>query len=852
MDSIQSQIRAKSFVTELNESSMIYEVKRTRAVFDDSLAIPGTDRRGGWRCPPGTRYGGQITDRFGRNCGWGVSRRLANEISDLGERLENIGDRRRGRRAARAERAAARVRRPGLVERAAGNVARALDTDGTADSPKPSRTRRGAGRIEKPRRANLRDSELRRMEREIENPGAPRTGDVENPPTRRPRPPAPAARRRPATQQVAREKPKPEVDAPEAPAPAKKAPAKKAAAKKKAVKKKAPAKKAPARRVTSAAGGNDEPPKMSAKPQAAAKQPAVKVGDEGLSEENLRNLVGMNAGAFDVYNADIQAINDGIDNDMNAWREGNIPELQAMVDRQDDYVNGMKQDLQRAVDKLRADGPNADEKELQRLQDVLVRENKNYAVGIHRRNALKNRLSELRGNKEPQPEAAPRQIPQRDALGMGGFRRNDIVNAKQKYEDVYGKREINQINSIREIDAHMAEIVDSQREINQYIFNLNNVENGDNAVVNFPDGDMSVSEIRRNLEQAQVALAEAFSLSQERKAQLMNNPDAPEVPELPQVDVLDKPEKAVDILDGDKEALADVKKRIADVIDVNKKGLADYLNKVYGANNKPWKDMTREKLIDLKEKAMNGDDAAKQELFAWGRNMFEHKLIEGKNGKNYSIEAKRFSFDRGNLVMVGEIYYLAPNGNKILIGNTTRSVYMNNASPDNWFAENNYMKIDVAEHKAAGIQSVYNQHSFMYLKAAGFKKVYLGAAWDGKYVWGRVGFRQQIDRSAVNMFRGEINKFKDGRPSLIKNENEARRINALMEQLNAWYEIPAGQRPDLQPVRHMDFVYALDIPNGRGKKTRQSELRDWFIAHIPINAAYYYFDENGVTEDPRD
>ena len=222
MDSIQSQIRAKSFVTELNESSMIYEVKRTRAVFDDSLAIPGTNRRGGWRCPPGTRYGGQITDRFGRNCGWGVSRRLANEISDLGERLENIGDRRRSRRAARAERAAGRVRKPGLVERAAGNVARALDTNETVDAPKPSRARRGAGRIEKPRRGNLRDSELRRMDREIDNPGAPRTGDIENPPARRPRPPAPAARRRPAAQQVAREKPKPEVvDAPEAPAPAK-------------------------------------------------------------------------------------------------------------------------------------------------------------------------------------------------------------------------------------------------------------------------------------------------------------------------------------------------------------------------------------------------------------------------------------------------------------------------------------------------------------------------------------------------------------------------------------------------------------------------------------------------------
>jgi hypothetical protein len=78
-----STYRAKSFISERDTSSIAYEVKRTRAVFDDSLAIPGTNRRGGWRCPPGTRYGGQITDRFGRNCGWGVSRRLANEISEV-------------------------------------------------------------------------------------------------------------------------------------------------------------------------------------------------------------------------------------------------------------------------------------------------------------------------------------------------------------------------------------------------------------------------------------------------------------------------------------------------------------------------------------------------------------------------------------------------------------------------------------------------------------------------------------------------------------------------------------------------------------------------------------------------
>ena len=95
------QYKAACFVSDQTKTTFNYEVKRVRAMWDPSLSIPGTDRRGGWRCPVGTRYGGQITDRFGRNCGWGVARRIANAITNVGDRLENIDDRRRGRRVER-------------------------------------------------------------------------------------------------------------------------------------------------------------------------------------------------------------------------------------------------------------------------------------------------------------------------------------------------------------------------------------------------------------------------------------------------------------------------------------------------------------------------------------------------------------------------------------------------------------------------------------------------------------------------------------------------------------------------------------------------------------------------------
>lgn len=247
--------KAKSFLTERNTSSIAYEVKGVRAIWDPGLSIPGTDRRGGWRCPVGTRYGGQITDRFGRSCGWGVARRIANQISDIGQRLENVDDARRGRRIARRERRIlARLnpqdRGAGRLERGLRGVAERLE-GGDAPSPRGARRRTVVARtpsIDTPeapreltpepvrparparRRAparpqgggNLRESEQRRMEREIEQPGAPRTGEA---PARRRRRAVTEATRKPRAprrqqEQAAQPEAEPRVVTPRRPRPA--------------------------------------------------------------------------------------------------------------------------------------------------------------------------------------------------------------------------------------------------------------------------------------------------------------------------------------------------------------------------------------------------------------------------------------------------------------------------------------------------------------------------------------------------------------------------------------------------------------------------------------------------------
>ena len=123
--------KAATFISEQQKTTFNYEVKRVRALWDPSLSIPGTNRRGGWRCPVGTRYGGQITDRFGRSCGWGVARRIANQIADIGERLEQRDDdkrkRRLDRRNAQMIRRLGGVAEPGRVEGGLRNIADRLE-----------------------------------------------------------------------------------------------------------------------------------------------------------------------------------------------------------------------------------------------------------------------------------------------------------------------------------------------------------------------------------------------------------------------------------------------------------------------------------------------------------------------------------------------------------------------------------------------------------------------------------------------------------------------------------------------------------------------------------------------------
>lgn len=1121
-----SDYKIKSFVSDRNKSSMTYEVKRTRAVWDDSLSIPGTDRRGGWRCPPGTRYGGQITDRFGRNCGWGVARRLVNELGDLGQRLENIDDRRRERRGQRA--VGRRNVQPGLVERAAGRVARALESDGDATPTPPRGRERRERQGQVRRRPNLRESEQRRMDREIEQPGAPRTDErrpargrrrgnlreseqrrmdreIEQPGAertapgggapRRPRPVAPRARRREATADVGRDKPDVPVPQPDAA---------KRPAKKKVAKKKAPAKKASARRAdTPDVAKPEAKPKLSpAKPAEAEPRRVNAQGIEGLvtprdvaedsriiggdfdgaaeridgidannemvgdaeeMERQLRDIVArldkfpqdapfavpdgfggtklmkvadfrrnVNAAADawgrfakrrnkarnrrnkpqrvdmrDIADNSLQIPGDfdraaeRIDAMKNGWGVEDPIEvangLDVMVERLNRYpadavievpdadmpegvkdvrVGDLRENMKQAaaawrrykkrqpgaagnenannandlarLREINFDVDNAIDVAAQIMEDALGPQpflDKAFLRNAEKQNREQNRdyLERVRKIAANNPELAQRLIGEaiqalrqnmdgRDASLRDQFRvvanerdeQTRLEVARRAMLDmVYFNAQKNQLNDMQNLLAEIrkpnranskprnadappplfmkkdeflefvrVEGVPTPVVITQeldrfdqvYVRHVRQIENPAGLDVDDIDRyiDRALRQKNRSIGERDAAVKKVEEL---RLRLLEDKEDAAArrrywdaVNELAKQNYLvryydgvakayqKKREQAAKELEElgnesasvilqNENAVNEARNRVASALKKQQGVLAAYLDARYGKDNKPWLDMTPEKLQDIKRRAVAGDAQARVELLAWAKSMYEHQSIMGTNGKKYQIVMDEVQNIRpnGDIRLVGNIYHIDEIGRRTRIGGTEREIHIGADDPSEWYVKNAFLKIEKAGHKKAGIATTYNQHAYMWAYAAGIKKAKVGTAWDGPYVWARAGFRADLGGTQVRNMEEQLKLFRNGNlTGLIKNEAEAMRIAALIREWRLYQRIPRDERPATPPVGHIEFIYALDIPTGRGKITRQNEMKEWFIRNMGLNQGVFNFEANGITKDPRD
>jgi hypothetical protein len=1029
-----ADFKAKSFLTERNTSTMAYEVKAVRALWDPSLSIPGTNRRGGWRCPTGTRYGGQITDRFGRSCGWGVARRIANQISDIGQRLENVDDARRGRRIARRERRILARLNPdgagaGRIEQGLRGVAERLD-GGDAPNPRGARRRTVVARppsvdapdtprvlaparndrnllaaeplnvleemrdelenatggrdsddykrvmaelkrrnaVARParrRRApNLRESEQRRMEREIDQPGAPRTGEAPARPARergnllaaeplnileemrdelenttdgrdsddykrviaelkRRNAPARPARRRRAVQprgegnlrESEQRRMDREIEQPGAPRTGE-APARR---RRRAVVEATKKPKAPKQQEENAVEKPIVEPKI-VKPRRPRKNPEGDIGamldaeseqrrvprpvprgqsdNAARSEEVRANRARKAARKVDLN----QALND--DNFQDYVVRDVIPNDRIMI--VNDPANFPQTPVKKRDKRDEASAKiTASNARLERLQQAIERgeisdndfiERNGEKINIAR---VKTYIKDFRdswqeildANKDdviaPAPKIDPIDAP------FNAPTRRDIRDVPDELKHVAPKMGAAKFK--KEDEDLIEEVLLQMRDpkllgqlglaADQALFNQN--EGRQLAVRNFqkelsrvadllranPNADVSalVSEAKRKyigyvrpqggVAGARTRLAELETqLSAEFR--LMRSPlgNTPEVKEFNRVETMKKiaqlqsdigkyeghiqliealgPEirKASerrkqgfvfnpDATNIPKPLPEDVAKKINDqvneAIERRQGKLAKYLKQRHPNGGAPYEDMTPAKWgrLTAPEKA------------EYLKQAYSHQRIEGKNGKLYRATAT-VSPQNGFQVQV-QFDEINANGEVIRakIATSSRSV-----SVSQGIVSQNSMFVTSKIDRGADIQTIYNQHAFLYLKQIGVTKANVNAADDGQYVWARVGFKRNygLNNSDLQVLQSPLKFYEDfGAGGLINNDAEYARIKSILAQARG------GKQ-----YQHQDIIFALDDPTGDREKMEY--VKQWFKANLGFGGGTLSFAEQKI------
>lgn len=127
--------KTKAFNLDRQLSSLATEVKGVRAVWDPDAR----NGIGAWRCPDDTPAGGQFTNRVGKGCTWGATRRLgrglvaaagssSSRLAKLGETLEERGERRSTEaREAAADKSRRRIERRILLGARARDFGESVD-----------------------------------------------------------------------------------------------------------------------------------------------------------------------------------------------------------------------------------------------------------------------------------------------------------------------------------------------------------------------------------------------------------------------------------------------------------------------------------------------------------------------------------------------------------------------------------------------------------------------------------------------------------------------------------------------------------------------------------------------------
>lgn len=902
--------KANAFMIEQHKTTFNYEVKRVRAMWDPTLSIPGTNRRGGWRCPTGTRYGGQITDRFGRNCGWGVARRLANAITNIGERLESVDDRRRGRRVNRRnEQMAARLRgdaQPGRIERGLRGVAERLEAEQTPETPQAPRRpqpqrRRGqnarrvtptevevvpaAPQRRRPRRGadtealadrrdeGLRESERRRVRREIEQPGAMRT--EENAPPQAPARPRRQRRVQASEQRAERtatQRPKPDAQ-PDAGAQPKK-----------------PVRRVRKQPLLAPIGENGAGANVTRLREFARDLPIT-------DEARARLIEKINRDEMDLVRLD-----EIIPDQVADYTPNQIAMVTQQIDRRERGMQSAKDSreallrrLNEVLNELDREDNDFRRNQVAILAEQIVTSNLEYerdrmwADNLKRR---RNRLVEQRDREKenarnapaknrapepvaPQPEAQPEppaqrvEAPQQDNANVfveratRGVVRLDIK--KELADGVQAKINAEQNPMVRaklQDRWDLVRVQADQRLVAHELMNWRTI-----VSQRSPISDSAQMNIRRRAsliafrdkQDAENQLAAQRNLLEQKLGAndvlvaLNNSNEYDEIQKL-MINVVsldnalknwDSDSAMFERVNGAKpnyfdpnaegaqqkrEALGDlgekIKNEISDAVNKRQGILGKYVESRYGKNGGAWREMTPERWNTLPE----------AEKIQYIKDAYSHDKIVGTNGKLYRFNASVSGYRNTFRVNV-DVSEIDANGNVIRmnVGRSSREIDMSGKS-----VYNASFFIERQSDRGAGLQTIYNQHAFMYLNQVGVKQARVTAVDDGAFVWARIGYKRGAP-SVQPFQQALLNYSKFGPGGLISNDEEYWRVRYLVDKANA------GGR-----VTHQDYIFAVasSTVDRTQRYMREEQIKQWFKGNAPFGGGILKFSDQRVSPNP--
>jgi hypothetical protein len=255
----------------------------------------------------------------------------------------------------------------------------------------------------------------------------------------------------------------------------------------------------------------------------------------------------------------------------------------------------------------------------------------------------------------------------------------------------------------------------------------------------------------------------------------------------------------------DEDVIKTIKAQIADAIKRRQGKLAKYLKKRDPNNTAKYIDMTKEKF----------DALPTAEKIAYIKEAYSHSKIEGSNGKLYNAVASVSGSGRSFSVQV--TFNEIDKDGRVLrtVGSSSRSV-------NSTYVKQNTMFVTSKLDRGADIQTIYNQHAFLYLKKMGITAAKVGAVDDGRYVWARVGFINPtpLGFGRLSVLEKELKFFeKFGAGGLISSEAEYMRIRSILNQARQG-----------KTFSHQEIIFAIDDPSGN--KPRGEFVKQWFVTNM--------------------